>query len=340
MRGWVYVIANPAMYGLVKIGFSTKDPSMRAKELGGSGIPHAHVVQYEALIHDAWNVEQMAHKLLDEKREGKEWFRCSVNTAVDAIKKAIGAGAIHLEKRYEILDARRPNPEEIFSGRVAMSIADELWLDAKVSIELSTNYPRKDVIQICGEADKKYRAYLQRASKLGVIEATELLYDYAQQGFGDCFPPNKIEELRLASEIMEHYLALAKTGDGLANTRLGICYREGEYVSEDLGKALSFFIAAWKVKYAPVCIHLYYFFRHQPGKLQTAFEWLHRSAMLDPDWSNTYLLAQCYASGTGIDQNSAAAAKWEQTSKELSPPGILKLRQEQMLESRLPKEDL
>lgn len=33
MRGWVYVISNPTIPGLVKIGFSTKDPLLRAEEL-------------------------------------------------------------------------------------------------------------------------------------------------------------------------------------------------------------------------------------------------------------------------------------------------------------------
>ena len=331
MRGWVYVIANPAMYGLVKIGFSTKDPMMRAKELGGTGVPHPHVVMYEALIHDAWNVEQTAHKLLDDRREGKEWFRCSVNSAIDAIRKAIGTGVIHLEKRYDSVEARKPNPEEIFSGQVAMDIADGLFTDASVLVELCKEFPRNDVTRSRGEPDESYIAYLQRASELSVIEATELLHEYAQTGFGECFPSDEIEGSRLASVSMAHYLALAKTGDGHANNRLGQCYHHGEYVPEDCAKALSFYMAAWEVDYAPVCLSLYLFFRDQPGKLETSFEWLHRSVMLVPDWANTYKLARCYANGIGVAQDFVAAAKWEQTSKDLSPPGILELRKHQTL---------
>jgi len=33
MKGWVYVISNKAMSGLVKVGYSTKDPELRAAEL-------------------------------------------------------------------------------------------------------------------------------------------------------------------------------------------------------------------------------------------------------------------------------------------------------------------
>jgi len=37
MKGWVYVITNKAMPSLVKVGFLTKDPGLRAKELGNTG---------------------------------------------------------------------------------------------------------------------------------------------------------------------------------------------------------------------------------------------------------------------------------------------------------------
>jgi len=37
IRGWVYVMTNKSMPGLVKIGYSTKDPSARADELGTRG---------------------------------------------------------------------------------------------------------------------------------------------------------------------------------------------------------------------------------------------------------------------------------------------------------------
>ena len=88
VRGWVYVITNKAMPDLVKVGYSTKDPVLRAKELDGTGVPHAFEVVYDALVSDPREVEQRAHKLLAEFREGKEWFRCSVDAAVRAIKQS------------------------------------------------------------------------------------------------------------------------------------------------------------------------------------------------------------------------------------------------------------
>jgi hypothetical protein len=37
MKGWVYIISNKAMPDLVKVGFSTKDPQLRAQEFDNAG---------------------------------------------------------------------------------------------------------------------------------------------------------------------------------------------------------------------------------------------------------------------------------------------------------------
>ena len=90
VRGWVYIISNKAMTGLVKVGFSTKDPNLRALELNHTGAPHPYSVEYDLIVENPYQVEQLAHKLLSEVREGKEWFRCSVDEARSAIIKATG----------------------------------------------------------------------------------------------------------------------------------------------------------------------------------------------------------------------------------------------------------
>lgn len=94
MKGWIYVITNQAMPGLVKVGYSTKDPELRAGELNHTGSPHPYLVEYELLIDEPYQVEQKTHRLLSSKREAKEWFRCSPEEAVVAIKQSAGNGAI------------------------------------------------------------------------------------------------------------------------------------------------------------------------------------------------------------------------------------------------------
>lgn len=95
MKGWVYVISNQAMPGLVKVGHSTKDPELRAQELNNTGSPHPYTVEYEVLIEEPYRAEQQVHNALSHFKEGKEWFRCSTEEAVAAIQRVAGGKAIN-----------------------------------------------------------------------------------------------------------------------------------------------------------------------------------------------------------------------------------------------------
>lgn len=96
IRGWVYIIDNEAMPNILKIGFSTKDPTLRAKELAGTGSPHPFRVVFDVLVEEPRDVEHAAHAMLASKREGKEWFRCSHSDAIAAIRAC--AKSIFIER--------------------------------------------------------------------------------------------------------------------------------------------------------------------------------------------------------------------------------------------------
>ena len=102
MKGWVYVISNISMQGIVKVGYSTKDPELRAEELNHTGAPHPYLVDYDMLVENPREVEQKAHKILRAWRENKEWFCCSTEEAIAAIKQAAdGAEIVESYKRAE-----------------------------------------------------------------------------------------------------------------------------------------------------------------------------------------------------------------------------------------------
>lgn len=99
IKGWVYVISNPAMPGLLKVGFSLKDPALRARELAHTGSPHPYKVEYEMLLENPRDAEQRAHSRLASFREGKEWFHCTLEQAISAVK-AVASAPILLETQY------------------------------------------------------------------------------------------------------------------------------------------------------------------------------------------------------------------------------------------------
>lgn len=93
MRGYVYVLNNAALPDLVKIGFSTKDPSLRVSELSNTSVPTPFVLLYEVLVEDPYTLEQAIHKELKliNAHEGKEFFRISAEKAIHTVRSLVEA---------------------------------------------------------------------------------------------------------------------------------------------------------------------------------------------------------------------------------------------------------
>jgi hypothetical protein len=86
--GWIYVLTNRSMPGLVKIGLTTRDPQTRAKEISrGTGVPTQFEVGHQRRVADCYAVEQMIHRELDRYRVGKnrEFFQMSLIDATRAV---------------------------------------------------------------------------------------------------------------------------------------------------------------------------------------------------------------------------------------------------------------
>ncbi len=91
--GFVYVITNKAMPGLVKVGRTSRTPEHRARELGGAGAPYPYEVRYALKTTAHHAIEAAAHRVLRSFRlkhagGGIEWFACTVKEATEAIRKA------------------------------------------------------------------------------------------------------------------------------------------------------------------------------------------------------------------------------------------------------------
>lgn len=82
--GFVYIIINPAMRGLVKIGLTERTPKARAKELRGTGVPDDFVVVYDELVTDCEAVERRLHQRFDDYRyqPNREFFQIPVREAI------------------------------------------------------------------------------------------------------------------------------------------------------------------------------------------------------------------------------------------------------------------
>ncbi|MEN9896864.1 MAG: hypothetical protein RLZZ66_513 [Pseudomonadota bacterium] len=90
------------MPDLVKIGFSTKDPDIRAAEFNNTGNPYPYTVKYQTWVNEPKNIEKSVHKILKDRgfHENKEWFNCSFEIAVSAIRETAGNDIIHESVKF------------------------------------------------------------------------------------------------------------------------------------------------------------------------------------------------------------------------------------------------
>jgi hypothetical protein len=121
--GFVYVLANKATPGIIKVGSTTAVPFRRAAELSeASGVPFPHRVEYFVLVADCQEVERRVHVALQSCRvlRSREFFSASPTEAIESIRlhaKACGfffdggdqlrqfIGAVNT--RLDITDRRR-----------------------------------------------------------------------------------------------------------------------------------------------------------------------------------------------------------------------------------------
>lgn len=88
--GYVYVMINPSLPNLVKIGKTTREPSERAKELSSAtGVPTPFILVYSKPFADCHFAEKVIHGYLEDKgarvNGNREFFKISTSEAIDLI---------------------------------------------------------------------------------------------------------------------------------------------------------------------------------------------------------------------------------------------------------------
>lgn len=82
MEGYIYILSNESMPGLIKIGRSINGARKRAKELNTTGVPSPFRVEFEVLVEDCVHAESVIHEHLSEHRvPNKEFFKMPVDEA-------------------------------------------------------------------------------------------------------------------------------------------------------------------------------------------------------------------------------------------------------------------
>lgn len=91
--GFIYVLSNPEMDGVYKVGMTDRSPHLRAAEISAAtGVPQPFNVEYYAEVSAPAVYEKMVHERLSQSRVngGREFFRADIMEIVGAIRDPKG----------------------------------------------------------------------------------------------------------------------------------------------------------------------------------------------------------------------------------------------------------
>lgn len=117
MPGYVYILLNPGMPGLVKIGRSDRHPNERARELHVTGTPYPFVAAYWRAVADPISVETLIHEKLAVHRvsQGREFFRVDITEAIHELQDL----QVALAEAQRLED--KPRPTHLYWARIQSS---------------------------------------------------------------------------------------------------------------------------------------------------------------------------------------------------------------------------
>lgn len=109
-KGYVYILTNPSMPGLVKIGRTTRTPEARALELHQTGVPTPFKVEEWVYSPDCAELEASVHVDLEECRvdPSREFFLATVEEAKEHLREC------HKSQVNEYIDEFLPGYTTIY----------------------------------------------------------------------------------------------------------------------------------------------------------------------------------------------------------------------------------
>lgn len=144
-KGYVYVLANPAMPGLVKIGRSVNGGRQRAAQLYTTGVPLPFDLCFEMLFDDCISAESAIHQRLEKHRSdtSREFFSITPKQATTAI---IGywtkANSIYFMEPFIEKNVKKACEIERATGYHFMDIADTVIANADLIINVCDAAPK------------------------------------------------------------------------------------------------------------------------------------------------------------------------------------------------------
>ena len=169
-KGYIYVLINPSLKGMVKIGKTTRDSEERAKELSNStGVPTPFTVAYEVFVEDCTKAEEYIHTKLEESgykvNKNREFFNIPLKKVIPLM--------LELEK---VINSEDDIKSQNFAEIMDFSCKGKYYKDKALKyLRGIDNYPQDDL---------KAFEYLKKSVELDHIYSYDLLAYMYSSGKG------------------------------------------------------------------------------------------------------------------------------------------------------------
>ncbi len=115
--GYLYVLVNSSMPGLVKVGKTTRDPTDRANELSNAtGVPTPFVLAFDSYFADCDAAERYVHVELEKRglrqAANREFFRASTSEIIKILLKTPGEAEENRNKIKNLDDSEMTKDPE------------------------------------------------------------------------------------------------------------------------------------------------------------------------------------------------------------------------------------
>jgi len=146
MKGYVYVLSNPRMPGLLKIGSTTRRVEERVEELNSAtGVPTRFTVEAYFPSRSPEAHEFEVHKRLETKRiKGREFFEEGLGEVIETTKSVVGAEPIFLNHAAKRLIAQKAAQAVNINARWACGLCKHEWIGS-----LKSDSPHFPLCPLC-----------------------------------------------------------------------------------------------------------------------------------------------------------------------------------------------
>ncbi len=199
MRGFVYVLSNKAMPGLLKVGYTTRSIYDRIDELNSTGVPTSFVIEFYFEVDNAQRGESLLHRALSKHHYEKEFFKVSVEKVVQESKRLISSDVfvvygVHGRSKDSFLSVEEQ--EEI--RRQAEKLRAKRKLEEEVSLrqEAEAKIIGDKFLSLCPQVNAilKSKSVLGSGSVIREVASLALIFSVVGMGVADKVSPVPIKD--------------------------------------------------------------------------------------------------------------------------------------------------